>query len=98
MQQVWGFSQLAACVSHPSLSGMQMAFTIFLPSILQYWNEFYIMIYHMFINTVYIVITPRLKERDICIWRLSDISLMGNIIYTCTIQLITDEDYYREKN
>lgn len=52
----------------------------------------------MFINTLYIVITPRLKERDICIWRLSDISLMGNIIYTCTIQLITDEDYYREKN
>lgn len=52
----------------------------------------------MFINATYIMITPRLKGRDICIWELSDISLMGNIIYTYTLQLITDEDYYWEKN
>lgn len=44
------------------------------------------------------MITPRLKEGDICIWKLSDISLMGYIIYTCTLQLIKDEDYYWEKN
>lgn len=44
------------------------------------------------------MITPRLKEGDICIWKLSDTSLMAYIIYIYTLQLIKDEDYYWEKN